>query len=240
MRGQGADDGGRARLPVVERRRHQPTDQQRRQHVGNARQEFSRRHARAERGESDARLGQRDRRQRFDGLPDREQEIMAGRNLKPEELRRLRRDDEHADAGRVADHHGMRDEIDDDAELEDAERQFDQARHDRQRHGELDVVGRAGRREGGERGRQNERGRRGGAGDQMPRRPEEGGHDRGHDRGVEPVLRRHSRDGREGDALRQHDDGAGEPRQKVGARRTPVDQRRPPQEREKIRKSRLR
>ncbi len=59
----------------------------------------------------------------------------------------------------------------------------------------------------------------------MPRGAEQGSNDRGHHAGVQSVFGRHTGDGREGNTLRQDDDGAGQGSEQVIAQRLPVDPR---------------
>ncbi len=136
-------------------------------------------------------------------------------HVEADEMAGLRNDDENADARREAHDYRMRYEIDERAEPQGSEPQLHQPHHEGKRYGKLHVMGGARFGESGERGGKH-KGRCGtGTRDQMPRGAKQRGDNGRHDGGVQPILGRHAGDRREGDALRQHDNGARQSREEI-------------------------
>ena len=147
------------------------------------------------------------------------EEARARRDGYAEEILELRGDDEQSGAGGEADHHGMRDEIDERTQPRDAHAELQQTHQQRERQHELDVRVGAGRGQRRHRREHDEGKRVGRAGNLMPRRTPQRRDDGGQHRAVEAVLWRHAGERGVRDALRQDDQRADESGQEVGAQR---------------------
>ena len=169
--------------------------------------------------------------------PDVEQDPVqrqAAGHLQAEEVLQLAGGDQHPRPGRESHDDGMGDEVDEGAEPREPHHELDRADHEGQGEGELDVGpgARLGERAQGR--EQDDRRGGGGPRDELARRAEQRRDDRGHHRRVQPVLRRHPRDRREGHPLGQHHDGAGDRGEDVGPHRVAVDFGPPQQERDEV------
>ena len=162
-------------------------------------------------------------------LLDHHMEMRAARDVDAEEILHLAGGDQQRGTGGEADHHGMRDEIDQHAHARQAQDQLEQAGEEGQGQHHADELRRAGFGERAHRGEYRDGNRGGRAGNQMPAGAEQGGDDGRHHGGIQAVFRRHAGDGGEGHALRQHDHRAGDAGDQVGLVGVVVDHRPPAQ-----------
>ena len=126
-------------------------------------------------------------------------EVVGGRHVDAEEVAPLADEDDHADAGREAQHHGVRNELDDAAEACQAEQQQNRSGHE---GGELQtgdaVLGRNARQNDDESARR--------ARDLYPAAAEHGHDERCHDGRVDALLRLRAGGDGKGHGQRQRDD----------------------------------
>ena len=140
--------------------------------------------------------------------------------------------DQDGGAGGKADDDRVRNKVDQHAEARQAETQLVDAGEKGQCQRQGDEF-RCARRGVVTDGRENDDGnRRGRARHQVMGRSEQCRDNRRHHRGIQTILRRQSRDGREGNALGQHDHGAGQAGQQVSLQRASRYQPEPVQKRE--------
>ena len=131
----------------------------------------------------------------------------------------LARSDLDADAGEEADEHGAREEVGEEAEMDEPSEDQIQRCQKSGKAGEGDVLRRSGRRHPGEPGSQDRRGGGVGADDEVARRAEHGEHgDRQQDR-VEAGDHRHAGDLRVPHRLRNRERGEGDAGEHIDRRR---------------------
>ena len=128
-----------------------------------------------------------------------------------EELLELRGDDEQAGAGGEADDHGVRNEVDEPPEPRDAHRQLDEPDHQVEREHERDVLAGVGAASGATVANTTSDIALVGPETRCHDEPQSAATIAGHDRAVQPVLRRQPGERRVRDALRQHDQRADAP-----------------------------
>jgi len=120
----------------------------------------------------------------------------------------LAEDDQQRRAKGEAEHHRMRDEIDQRPDAQDAEQPLEGASEKGQQQHGLDVLRAAQRRQRGHRTEQQHRDRRGGTAHQVARRAPQAGDRHWQHRRVQAVLRWQAGDQRIGHRLRQCQDCA--------------------------------
>ena len=122
-----------------------------------------------------------------------------------------------------ADHHGVRNEVDQHAQPRQACHQLGNADQEGEHQNQADVLRAPRLRKLRHRGEHHQRNGIGRPRYEMPARTPQGGDDRRHHGGVKAVLRRHAGEGGERDGLRQHHDRAHHARADVRAQRAAAD-----------------